>query len=107
MLSLPTNTIHRTTEVFREMLDKLPENIQIESRRRFRNLKRNPLDNEVKAKRLNTTKDLWSARASSRLDGGYRAIGKEGITEDGNFQITWGWIGPHSEYSKIIKRSRK
>jgi plasmid maintenance system killer protein len=76
------------------LVQKLPQNIQRRAARQFQILQENPLYPSLHFKKV---AGLWSIRITND----YRALGYE---NDG--QIIWYWIGPHSEYEKMIRRSK-
>lgn len=77
------------------LVQKLPQNIQRRTARQFQILQENPLYPSLHFKKTST--GLWSIRITND----YRVLGYE---NDG--QIIWYWIGPHSEYEKMIRRSK-
>ena len=80
---------------FIALVQRLPQNIQRRAAKQIQVLQENPLYPSLQFKKVSV--DLWSIR----ITGNYRALGHE---EDG--QIVWYWIGPHSEYEKMIHRSK-
>ncbi len=81
---------------FMGLVQKLPQNIQRRTAKQIQVLQENPLYPSLQFKKVSV--DLWSIRITND----YRALGYE---EDG--KIIWNWIGPHSEYEKMLKRSNR
>ncbi len=81
------------TEDFWEDFRKLPSEVRQQAYKAYRTFGRDPFSPGLNFKEVNKRRHLWSARISR----GYRALGiRNG--ED----ITWVWIGAHSEYDKRI-----
>lgn len=74
----------------------LPDSLQRWAARQFRILQENPLYPSLHFKKVSV--GLWSIRITDD----YRALGYE---RDG--LIIWYWIGPHSEYEKMIKKPNR
>jgi hypothetical protein len=68
----------------------LPEEIKQLANKNFNLLKTNPHHPSVRLKKVGVN---WSARVGIN----YRALGKSRSAG-----IIWTWIGPHSEYDKIL-----
>ncbi len=79
---------------FIALVQKLPQNIQRRAAKQVQLLQENPLYPSLKFKKVSV--GLWSIRITDN----YRALGYE---EDG--QIIWYWIGTHSEYERMLRRS--
>jgi hypothetical protein len=83
--------MHRTSNTFWSLFERLPEPTQRIARKNFNLLKTNPSHPSLHFKKVGT---LWSARIGIN----YRAL----AVEDGaNF--IWIWIGSHDDYSHMIK----
>jgi hypothetical protein len=82
---------HSASKRFWRCRDALPENIRKLAYRRFKLLEQEPQHHSLHFKKVGR---CWSVR----VDENYRALGVD--VEDG---IVWFWIGPHSEYEKIIR----
>lgn len=86
---------HIKSPDFIALVQKLPQNIQRRAAKQIQLLEENPLYPSLQFKKVSV--GLWSIRITNN----YRSLGYE---EDG--QIIWFWIVPHSEYEKMIRRSR-
>jgi hypothetical protein len=85
----------RTTPSFWEAFGRLPGEVQAQARAAYRLFLANPARRGLNFKPLNLRRPIWSARVGL----GYRALSyREGD------EVTWFWIGPHSEYDRIIGR---
>ncbi len=87
--------ISHTTQSFRKALSKLPDSVRSQARVAYRQFVENPYYPSLQFKCIHETDPIYSARIN--ID--YRAVG---IVN--NSEIVWFWIGPHSEYEKLIKR---
>ena len=83
----------RTTRRFRDALAALPAQVQRQAREAYRLFLRNPAHPGLQFKKVHTTLPIYSARISI----GYRALAA--VKAD---DAIWFWIGPHSEYDKIL-----
>ncbi len=83
---------HVATDRFWTEYRKLPKHVQRAATKTYRNLVRDPRHPALQLKKVGT---LWSVRATL----GYRALAVE---TDSVF--VWVWIGPHSEYERLIRR---
>jgi len=83
----------RTTAGFRRLFAGLPKPVQDHAREAYRRFLANPSHPGLRFKRVHPSLPIYSARVS----GGYRAVG----TLSGD-EIAWFWIGPHSEYEKLL-----
>jgi hypothetical protein len=82
-----------TTERFRKAYAKLPEHIQEQAKKTYRNWKKDLNYPGIQFKQIHKTEPIYSIRITLS----YRAIGiKEKNT------IIWFWIGSHAEYDKVI-----
>jgi len=81
---------HVASPDFWRHYNSLPEEIKQLANKNFTLLKANPHHPSVRLKKVGVN---WSARVGIH----YRALGK-GRPEG----IIWTWIGPHSEYDKIL-----
>jgi hypothetical protein len=81
---------HLASPDFWRHYNSLPEEIKSLADKNFNLLKNNPHHPSVRLKKVGVN---WSARVGIN----YRALGK-GSSEG----IIWTWIGPHSEYNKIL-----
>ena len=85
--------MHRTTPRFWKYFDRLPEAVQRNARRRFRQLVENPGQPSLHFKKVGK---FWSVRAGLA----HRALAVE---DDGDF--IWVWIGKHDEYIRLLRTS--
>ena len=86
------------SELTQEFLDRfrsLPERVKQTARKNYRLWKQIPRHPSVEFKKLNTSMPVYSVRAGI----GWRAVG---VMKDAD-TIVWFWIGPHSEYDKLLK----
>jgi hypothetical protein len=82
-----------TSRQFREMYSKLPDVVQMQARRAYQLFRQNPAHPGLNFKKLDSKNGIYSVRIGL----GYRALGQL----DGE-AIVWFWIGPHSDYEKLI-----
>ena len=87
--------ISHATERCRKALEQLPRQVRRQARGAYKLFKRNPYDPSLHFKQIHPTKPIYSVRISY----GYRAVG----ARDGD-EIIWFWVGPHSDYDKLISR---
>ncbi len=85
----------KTTEKFRKCFIGLPKNVQNEAIKTFKLWKANPFAKNLKFKKIHGSNDIYSVRIGIN----WRSIGVK--EED---EITWFWIGSHSDYDKLIKK---
>ncbi len=80
---------------FRRQFAQLPNRIQEQSRRAYRQFKSDPVHPSLEFKKLPPHVDIWSLR----INNNYRAVGqREGET------IIWFFIGTHAEYDALLTR---
>ena len=90
--------ISETTEDFWDFYAQLPRQIQILASRSYALWRRDPSHPGLRFKPVKKGPPaVWSARVGLH----YRVLGLR-ETIDGKDTITWGWIGPHTEYDKIL-----
>jgi hypothetical protein len=83
--------ISKARRSFWECFALLPPLVQQTAREKFQLWRRDPFSPSLHFKELKS--GVWSVRVNQQ----YRALGlREGDT------IVWFWIGPHSEYDKLI-----
>jgi len=85
----------RTAEKFRKAFALLPEQVQRQSRNAYRLFQQNPYHPSLHFKPVHPVKPIFSVRVN--ID--FRAVG---IRE--NEEMIWFWIGPHTEYEKLLAR---
>ena len=83
----------RTTRRFRQMLSELPVNIRRQAKRAYRLFRENSRHPSLQFKKVHNTDPIYAARININ----YRAVG---IVDNG--EIIWFWIGPHTEYEKLL-----
>lgn len=75
------------------MYAELPDHVRLRAKRAYRLFRLNPAHPGLNFKKIDAENNIYSARVGI----GYRALGQlEG--ED----IVWFWIGPHSEYDRML-----
>ena len=84
------------TQEFLERFRNLPERVKQTARKNYHLWKQNPRHPSLEFKKLNTSMPIYSVRAGI----GWRALG---VLKDSD-TIVWFWIGPHSEYDKLLKK---
>ena len=82
-----------TTARFRKEYAHLPEHIQDQTRKAYKQWKKNPNHPGLQFKQVHDTEPIYSVRVSLS----YRAIG---IKQKDNF--IWFWVGSHADYDKMI-----
>lgn len=83
------------TQEFLECFRNLPERVKQTARKNYRLWRQNPRHPGLEFKKVNTSMPIYSVRAGI----GWRALG---VIKDSD-TIVWFWIGPHSEYDKLLK----
>jgi len=71
----------------------LPDQVRQQAQRAYRLFRRDPAHPSLNLKKVAYDSDVYSVR----IGRGYRALGRL----DGS-DLLWFWIGPHSEYDKLI-----
>jgi hypothetical protein len=84
-----------TTARFRKAFQQLPEHVRQQAREAYKLFTQNPYHPSLHFKQIHPTKSIYFVRIN--ID--FRALG----TRDGG-EIIWFWIGPHTEYDKLIPR---
>lgn len=75
------------------MYRELPKYVQAAARRAYRLFQQNPSHPGLNFKKIDEQDSIYSARVGIH----YRALGRS--TGD---DVIWFWIGPHSEYDKLV-----
>lgn len=78
---------------FREHFGKLPRHVQRQARNAYRRFVQNPSHPGLQFKKIDAEASIYSIRIGIQ----YRALGRRVGDE-----ITWFWIGSHSDYDKLI-----
>ena len=85
--------ISRPSAGFFEEYRRLPRHIREKAKKAYRLFQNNPSHRSLDFKPIRSLNGVYSAR----VDNDYRVLGRR----DGNV-IYWFWIGPHSEYDRMI-----
>jgi hypothetical protein len=85
----------RANPKFWRLYHALPEQVQGQARLAYRQFRVNPGHPGLEFKKVHPARPIYSARVGIH----YRAVG---VTKDE--EIIWFWIGPHSEYDKLLSR---
>ena len=86
-----------TTDAFWNCYAELPEEIKKQARDMYAQFLHDPYYPGLHFKRVHSARAMYSVRITRD----YRALG---ILQH-NDEIIWFWIGSHSDYEKIIKKS--
>jgi hypothetical protein len=81
---------------FRRDFMRLPDAIKRQAREAYKRFQVDPFHSGLEFKRLNLKQPLWSVR----INDSYRAVG----VRTSNDEIIWFFIGPHSDYDKLLSR---
>lgn len=83
----------RTTAQFRKAFANLPEEVQVQIRKTYRQFKQDHNHPGLRFKKVHTELPIYSARISKS----YRAVGQlDGDT------VIWFWVGSHAEYDQLL-----
>jgi mRNA-degrading endonuclease RelE of RelBE toxin-antitoxin system len=82
-----------TSRRFREMYADLPEPVRTHALRAYRLFQSNPAHRGLNFKKVEGTSNVYSVR----IGRGYRALGQMDSSN-----IVWFWIGPHSDYDRLV-----
>jgi hypothetical protein len=85
----------QTTAAFRALLNAAPPTIQAKANTAYRVWAQNPAHPSLRFKKVHNTLPVYSVR----IDLDWRALG---VLEAG--VMVWYWIGPHSEYERLLAR---
>lgn len=80
---------------FRELFAALPQDVREQARAAYRLFAANPRHPGLNFKRVHASARLVSVRVGRD----YRAVGVLRSSDE----ILWFWIGPHTEYEKVLK----
>ena len=83
----------RRTSRFKSLFQQLPAEVQRSARKSYALFERDPYHPSLQFKRLRADRQTFSARVGL----GYRALGLQ-FDET----IIWYWVGPHSEYDRLV-----
>ncbi|MCX7047399.1 MAG: hypothetical protein NTX50_18180 [Candidatus Sumerlaeota bacterium] len=86
-----------TSERFWKYYANLPQGVRQQARQAYALFEKNPYYPSLHFKRIHSTRTIFSVRIS--MD--YRAVGIVAADE-----ITWFWIGSHSEYNILLRKLR-
>ena len=84
-----------TTKKFRDLLQKLPETVQIQAHSSYDLWQHDQYHPSLHFKQINPNLPIYSVRIGMS----YRALGR---LRDNH--IYWFWIGHHSKYDELLKR---
>ncbi len=84
-----------TTGEFRALLSAAPAAVQVKTQKAYRLWSGNPDHPSLRFKKVHNTLPIYSVR----IDLDWRALGV--LKED---VVVWFWIGPHSEYERLLSR---
>jgi mRNA-degrading endonuclease RelE of RelBE toxin-antitoxin system len=76
------------------MYANLPDEIQQRAKRAYQLFRQNPSHPGLSFKKVDEENNIYSARVGL----GYRVLGQ---IDDGD--IVWFWIGPHTEYDRLLR----
>ena len=82
-----------TTAQFRKQFAALPESIQEQTRKAYRQFKQDPNYPSLRFKKVHPKLPIYSAR----INKDYRAVGQ--LEED---TAIWFWVGSHAEYDLLL-----
>jgi hypothetical protein len=85
----------KTTQQFRELLEAAPLNVRGKAKSAYRVWAENPDHPSLRFKKVHPSLPIYSVR----IDLDWRAVG---VQREG--RMVWFWIGPHSEYEKLLTR---
>jgi len=85
----------KITKDFRQLLRKLPPDVQKAAFNAYRTFKNNPYHHSLRFKKVRENPPIYSVRISLK----YRALGIL-ITDD---EIEWYFIGSHDRYDQLLK----
>lgn len=83
----------RTTTQFRKLFADLPESVQEQTRKSYRQFKKDSSYPSLRFKKVHPKLPIYSAR----INRDYRAIGQ--LDED---TVIWFWVGSHAEYDLLL-----
>ena len=83
-----------TSRRFREMYAALPPDVRLRAKRAYHLFRHNPAHPGLNFKKVDDRDNVYSARVGL----GYRAL----ANVDGEDAV-WFWIGPHSEYDRLLR----
>ena len=85
----------RTTAQFRELFADLPEPVQEQTRKAYRQFKQDPSYPSLRFKKVHPKLSIYSAR----INRDYRAVGQ--LEDD---TVIWFWVGSHVEYDLLLSQ---
>jgi plasmid maintenance system killer protein len=83
----------RTTVRFRKLFTNLPETVQEQTRKSYRQFKEDPSYPSLQFKKVHPKLPIYSVR----INKDYRAVGQ--LEND---TVIWFWIGSHTEYDLLL-----
>jgi hypothetical protein len=85
----------RTTAQFRKLFADLPELVQEQTRKAYRQFKQDPSYPSLRCKKVHPKLPIYSAR----INRDYRAVGQ--LEDD---TVIWFWVGSHAEYDLLLEQ---
>lgn len=85
----------RTTVQFRELFAGLPEPVQDQARKAYRQFKQDSSYSSLRFKKVHPKLPIYSAR----INKDYHAIGQ--LVDD---TVIWFWVGSHAEYDLLLNQ---
>jgi mRNA-degrading endonuclease RelE of RelBE toxin-antitoxin system len=85
----------RTTVLFRKLFADLPETVQEQTRKAYRQFKEDPNYPSLRFKKVHPKLPIYSAR----INKDYRVVGQ--LEDD---TVIWFWVGSHAEYDLFLDR---
>lgn len=82
-----------TTAQFRELFADLPEPVQEQTRKAYRQFKQDPSYPSLRFKKVHPKLPIYSAH----INRDYRAVGQ--LEDD---TVIWFWVGSHAEYDLLL-----
>lgn len=83
----------RTTVQFRKLFADLPETVQEQTRKAYRQFKEDPSYPSLRFKKVHPKLPIYSAR----INKDYRAVGQ--LEDD---TVIWFWVGSHADYDLLL-----
>jgi hypothetical protein len=87
-----------TTARFRSAFEALPQRVQRNARRAYRQFQKDPQHPSLQFKQVHPVRPIFSARVAL----GYRAL----AVREGS-DIIWFWVGSHAEYDRLLSQLRR
>ena len=91
----------RTTDRFRKLLERLPEEIRQQAGEAYKLFRQDPYHPRLHFKQIHQKQPTYSVRVTYR----YRVVGRlvpQG-SQEGDVMV-WFWIGSHEDYNKLLRQ---